>query len=114
MFKKAYVSWSGFLYLLYQEVITYEILRFRISVIFTFQPNSQRLNNTINNAQPDVILVNEDFEIEFDNVINVSRLDLSEGNDSRIEWKEHQADDTAYIIYTSGSTGNPKGVVTRQ
>lgn len=82
-----------------------------ISVIFTFQPNSPRLNNTINNAQPDVILVNEDFEIEFDNVINVSRLDLSEGNDSRLEWKEHQADDTAYIIYTSGSTGNPKGVV---
>ncbi len=76
----------------------------------------ERIQEILNQTQPEVIIVDGTTKDLFKNLINTELLILEEtelmkSGETKIANSEVTAKNNAYILYTSGSTGKPKGVV---
>ena len=69
-----------------------------------------RIKYIIENSGLSVVVVGQDNEIDFQNVIRIDKKELSKYNTENLAL-EGDSKRLAYIIYTSGSTGLPKGVM---
>lgn len=74
-------------------------------------PNT-RVKYMLSNSNSKLLLVDNDYSIDFDYQLNINNFDESKNN-TNLKCKTNELDSFA-IIYTSGSTGNPKGVLLSQ
>lgn len=69
-----------------------------------------RIKYIIENSGLSVVLVGQDNEIDFQNIIRIDEKEIRKYNTDNLNL-DGDSKSLAYIIYTSGSTGLPKGVM---
>ncbi len=71
---------------------------------------SARINYILNDAQPKMIILNDDVTIS-DNIVNTISIKNIDFYSAKFSNVDIDGESIAYLLYTSGTTGNSKGVM---
>ena len=73
------------------------------------QLSKGEIQNILRDADPKVVLINDDVECDIGKAVSMNIETLLAGEPA--DFADTRADDAALLVYTSGSSGRPKGVL---